>query len=229
MSNSGFQKILYQSFKLVRRFCGKFDWSSDRHYHNLPNWHGSFDRSPDISKESNHDLIEAQTKLCYGQSACFRDFVGYFFFDIRHWRLTEPARATELTNGLRQASTGISPWIACFHQAVVWIDWRRRADRSVSAGGLAARECPQNRLLRFCSVGTLRVPRIFPAFHEGKMAVRPFTARESPVMRTFPSATKSPRCRPRRRTSVPDPAPSTIGRNRCTGRPSCRAQGFPRR
>lgn len=42
-------------------------------------------------------------------------------------------------------------------------------------------------------------------------------------------AVRSPRCRPRRRTSVPDPAPSITGQSRCTGRPSCRAQEFPRR
>ena len=41
---------------------------------------------------------------------------------------------------------------------------------------VSTRECPQHRLPRFCSVGTPRVPRIFPAFPSGK----------SPAMRTSP-------------------------------------------
>ena len=48
------------------------------------------------------------------------------------------------------------------------------------------KESPQNRFLRFYCVGTLRVPRIFPAFHTGKMALHP--CRESPVVRNFPDA-----------------------------------------
>ena len=41
---------------------------------------------------------------------------------------------------------------------------------------VSTRECPQHRLPRLCSVGTPRVPRIFPAFHSGK----------SPAMWTLP-------------------------------------------
>ena len=63
------------------------------------------------------------------------------------------------------------------------------------------RESPQNRFLRFYSAVTLRVTRIFPAFHAVKMAVRLCTARENPVVRTFPGNPRRAgrRCAPPRR------------------------------